>query len=41
VSKPVLTVVETSAFERRAAKLLSAEEREELLFYLALNPVGR
>jgi uncharacterized protein with von Willebrand factor type A (vWA) domain len=32
----MLTVVETSAFARRAEKLLSAEEHEELLFYLAL-----
>jgi hypothetical protein len=34
----MLTVVETSAFARRAEKLLSAEEHEELLFYLALHP---
>lgn len=29
------TVVETSAFTRRAEKLLSAEEYEDLIFYLA------
>lgn len=34
----MLTVVETSAFARRAEKLLSMEEHEELLFYLALHP---
>jgi hypothetical protein len=34
----MLTVVETSIFARRADKLLSSEEREELLFYLAVNP---
>ncbi len=34
----MLTVVETSAFARRAEKLLSVEEREELVFYLALHP---
>ena len=34
----MLTVVETSAFARRAEKLLSAEEHEELIFYLALHP---
>jgi hypothetical protein len=34
----MLTVVETSIFARRAEKLLSAEEREELLLYLAVNP---
>jgi hypothetical protein len=34
----MLTVVETSAFARRAEKLLSAEEHEELTFYLALHP---
>jgi mRNA-degrading endonuclease RelE of RelBE toxin-antitoxin system len=38
VSIPMLTVVETSAFARRAEKLLSVEEHEELLFYLALHP---
>jgi hypothetical protein len=38
VSVPMLTVVETSAFARRAEKLLSTEEHEELLFYLALHP---
>jgi DNA-binding transcriptional regulator YiaG len=34
----MLTVVETSFFARRAEKLLSSKEREELLFYLAVNP---
>jgi hypothetical protein len=38
VSIPMLTVVETSAFARRAEKLLSAEEHEELIFSLALHP---
>lgn len=33
----LLTVVETSAFARRAAKLLTAEEYEDLIFYLALH----
>ena len=32
------TVVETSAFVRRAEKFLSSEEHEELLFTLALHP---
>lgn len=34
----MLTIVETSAFARRAEKLLSIEEHEELLFTLALHP---
>jgi len=34
----MLTVVETSAFARRAEKLLSVEEYEELVFFLALHP---
>jgi hypothetical protein len=38
VSIPMLTVVETSAFARRAEKLLSTEEHEDLIFYLALHP---
>ena len=38
VSASLLTVVETSAFARRAEKLLSAEEHEELLFFLASHP---
>ena len=38
VSEPLLTVVETSAFARRAEKLLSSEEHEELVFFLALHP---
>lgn len=36
----LLTVVETSAFFRRAEKLLSVEEHEELLFYVALHPLS-
>jgi hypothetical protein len=40
VSASLLTVVETSAFLRRAEKLLSVEEHEELLFYLALHPLS-
>jgi len=38
VEVSLLTVVETSAFARRAEKLLSVEEHEELLFNLALHP---
>jgi len=38
VNESMLTVVETSAFARRAEKLLSTEEHEELVFYLALHP---
>ena len=34
----MLTVVETSAFARRAEKLLSTDEHEERLFFLALHP---
>ena len=34
----MLTVVETSAFVRRAEKLLTLEEHDELLFYMALHP---
>jgi hypothetical protein len=34
----MLTVVETSFFARRAAKLLSIEDHEELLLQLALHP---
>lgn len=34
----MLTVVETSAFAKRAQKLLSPEEHEDLIFGLALNP---
>ena len=36
VPASLLTVVETSAFVRRATKLLSPEEYEDLIFYLAL-----
>lgn len=36
----MLTVVETSAFARRAEKLLTVEEHEELIFFLALHPVS-
>lgn len=34
----MLTVVETSVFARRAEKLLSIDEHEELILYLVLNP---
>jgi mRNA-degrading endonuclease RelE of RelBE toxin-antitoxin system len=40
VSNPMLTIIETSAFVRRAENLLSAEEHEELLFSLALHPLA-
>lgn len=40
VNVPMLTIVETSIFARRAEKLLSSEEHEELLFYLALHPLS-
>jgi hypothetical protein len=36
---PLLTVVETNAFLRKAEKLLSVDEHEEVLFYLALHPL--
>ena len=38
MEESLLTVVETSAFARRAEKLLSTEERETLVFFLALHP---
>jgi hypothetical protein len=38
VSISLLTVVESHAFERRAEKLLTAEEHAELLLYLAAHP---
>jgi hypothetical protein len=42
MSAPMLTVVETSAFARRAEKLLSAEEHEELVFLpCASSAIGR
>jgi hypothetical protein len=34
----MLTVVETPTFQRRADSLLSADEREELIGFLAANP---
>jgi hypothetical protein len=34
----MLTVIESSAFARRAEKLLTVEEHEELILYLALHP---
>jgi len=37
VSRALLTVVETSAFARRAEKLFTHEEYEDLIFYLALH----
>jgi len=36
VSDSLLTVVETSAFARRAEKLLTDEEHEDLLLYLSM-----
>jgi hypothetical protein len=38
VDGSILTVVETAAFARSAEKLLTAGERDELVFMLALNP---
>jgi hypothetical protein len=38
MSHPLITIVETSAFARRAEKLLSAEEHEELIWVLAESP---
>jgi len=38
VGVPMLTIVETGAFARRAEKLLTEEEHGELLFYLAVHP---
>jgi mRNA-degrading endonuclease RelE of RelBE toxin-antitoxin system len=38
VGIPMLTIIETSAFARRAEKLLSTEEYEELIFSLAFYP---
>jgi len=38
VSVPLLTVVETSTFARRAEQLLSVEEYADLILYLALHP---
>lgn len=35
-----MTVVETSIFTRRAEKLLTEEEHEELVFYLAVHPLS-
>jgi len=40
VSDPMLTVVETGALAGMAEKLLSVEEHEELLFYLASSASG-
>lgn len=40
VNVSMLTVVETSAFARRAEKLLSNEAHEELIFSLALHPLA-
>src|SRR5665213_2902882 len=33
----MLTIIETHAFARRAAKLLTSEEHDDLLFYLAVH----
>jgi hypothetical protein len=38
VGIPLLTVVETSMFARRAQQLLGVEEYEDLILYLALHP---
>lgn len=38
VPASALTVVETPAFARRAEKLLTPEEREALIFFLATHP---
>ena len=38
MSVPLLTVVETSTFARRAEQLLSVEEYADLILYLALHP---
>ena len=38
MERALITVAETSAFARRAEKLLSAEERDELIIFLAENP---
>jgi hypothetical protein len=34
----MLTVMETSVFARRAEQLLTVEEHEDLILYLALHP---
>ena len=34
----MLTVVETAAFARRALKLLTSDEYEEMISFLALRP---
>lgn len=38
VHEPILTVVETAAFARRAEKLLTSDEYEEMMLFLALHP---
>jgi hypothetical protein len=38
VSIPLLTIVETSAFAQRAEQLLTTEEYDDLILYLALHP---
>jgi hypothetical protein len=38
VHGPLLTVVETAAFARRAEKLLTLDEYEEMMLFLALHP---
>lgn len=38
MERALITVVETPAFARRAEKLLSADEREEVVTFLAENP---
>jgi hypothetical protein len=37
----MLTVMETSVFARRAEQLLTVEEHEDLILYLALHPESR
>ena len=34
------TVVETKAFSKRAAEILTADERDELISFLAANPMA-
>ncbi|MDR3516553.1 MAG: addiction module toxin RelE [Azospirillaceae bacterium] len=38
MERGLITVVETTAFARRADKLLSVDERDELITFLAENP---
>lgn len=36
----MITIAETEPFQKKAAKLLSSEEREELVAYLAEHPTS-